>query len=279
MNLYRWFGRFWLSAGYLFLYVPIVVLVVFSFNSARQDMVWSGFSLRWYHALGQDTELIEGFILSLKIALLTGIASVFLGIVSAYALVHYQKFPGRLAYAGMVNAPLVMPEVIIGLSLLLALVWVQKELFPSLGRGMFTIWMGHIVLGMAYASVIIQSRLKEMNKSLEEAAMDLGCKPHQVFCLVTLPNITQAIVSAFLLTFTVSMDDVVTTQFLSGPGSSPMPIVIFSRARLGLDPRVNAVAAITILVVSIGLITASVYLARRERRYQQDQQQAFSCAT
>ncbi|USX13961.1 ABC transporter permease subunit [Oxalobacteraceae bacterium OTU3CAMAD1] len=260
----RWFGRGWLSMGYLFLYLPIVVLVVFSFNSSRQDMVWTGFSLQWYAALMNDSEIISGLGLSLRIALMTACASVVLGTFAAFVLNRYHRFTGRTLFAGMVSAPLVMPEVIIGLSLLLMLVSVQKVFgFPE--RGMMTIWIGHTLLGMAYAAVVVQSRLQEMNKSLEEAAMDLGCRPYQVFFLVTLPNIKQALGSAWLLTFTLSLDDVVLSAFLSGPGSSTMPIVIFSRARLGLDPRVNAVAALTILVVTIGVIASSLYIARNER--------------
>jgi putrescine transport system permease protein len=260
----RWFGRGWLSMGYLFLYLPIVVLVVFSFNSSRQDMVWSGFSLQWYAALMQDTEIINGLGLSLRIAVMTAFASVILGTFAAFVLDRYRRFTGRTLFAGMVSAPLVMPEVIIGLSLLLMLVSVQKAFgFPE--RGLTTIWIGHTLLGMAYAAVVVQSRLQEMSKSLEEAAMDLGCRPYQVFFLVTLPNIKQALGSAWLLTFTLSLDDVVLSAFLSGPGSSTMPIVIFSRARLGLDPRVNAVAALTILVVTIGVIASSLYIARAER--------------
>lgn len=263
--LHRWFGRGWLSMGYLFLYIPIVVLVVFSFNSSRQDMVWTGFSLQWYAALLKDQEIISGLGLSLRIALLTACGSVILGTFAAFVLDRYQRFSGRTLFTGMVSAPLVMPEVIIGLSLLLMLVSVQKMFgFPE--RGMLTIWLGHTLLGMAYATVVVQSRLREMNKSLEEAAMDLGCRPFQVFFLVTLPNIKQALGSAWLLTFTLSLDDVVLSAFLSGPGSSTMPIVIFSRARLGLDPRVNAVAALTILVVSIGVIASSLYIARVERQ-------------
>ncbi|MHA4868140.1 ABC transporter permease [Duganella sp. PWIR1] len=263
--LHRWFGRGWLSLGYLFLYIPIVVLVVFSFNSSRQDMVWSGFSLQWYAALLNDQEIISGFGLSLRIALLTACGSVVLGTFAAFVLDRYQRFTGRTLFTGMVSAPLVMPEVIIGLSLLLMLVSVQKMFgFPE--RGLVTIWLGHTLLGMAYATVVVQSRLREMDKSLEEAAMDLGCRPFQVFFLVTLPNIKQALGSAWLLTFTLSLDDVVLSAFLSGPGSSTMPIVIFSRARLGLDPRVNAVAALTILVVSIAVIASSLYIARAERR-------------
>jgi putrescine transport system permease protein len=260
----RWFGRGWLSLGYLFLYLPIIVLVVFSFNSSRQDMVWSGFSTKWYGELLNDTEIINGFGLSLRIAVMSACSAVVLGTFTAFVLNRYKRFPGRVLFSGMASAPLVMPEVIIGLSLLLMLVSVQKMFgFPE--RGMATIWIGHTLLGMAYAAVVVQSRLQEVSKSLEEAAMDLGCRPHQVFFLVTLPNITQALGSAWLLTFTLSLDDVVLSAFLSGPGSSTMPIVIFSRARLGLDPRVNAVAALTILVVSIGVLAASLMTARAER--------------
>lgn len=269
----RWFGRGWLSLGYVFLYLPILVLIVFSFNSSRQDMVWSGFSVRWYAELMNDTEIISGFGLSIKIAVMTACASVVLGTFAAFTLNRYQRFFGRTLFSGMVSAPLVMPEVIIGLSLLLMLVSVQKVFgFPE--RGMMTIWLGHTLLGMAYAAVVVQSRLQEMSKSLEEAAMDLGCKPHQVFFLVTLPNITQALASAWLLTFTLSLDDVVLSAFLSGPGSSTMPIVIFSRARLGLDPRVNAVAALTILAVSMAVIASSLWMARAERLRQKQVQAA-----
>ncbi len=270
----RWFGRGWLSLGYLFLYLPIVVLIVFSFNSSRQSMVWTGFSTQWYFALLQDREIIAGFVLSIKIAFLTACSSVLLGTFAAFVLHRYQRFNGRFLFSSMVSAPLVMPEVIIGLSLLLMLVSMQK-LFGFPERGMFTIWIGHTLLGMAYAAVVVQSRLREMDKSLTEAAMDLGCKPLQVFFLVTLPNITQALASAWLLTFTLSLDDVVLSAFLSGPGSSTMPIVIFSRARLGLDPRVNAVAALTILAVTIAVIIFSLMLARNERQRRKQLSAAF----
>ena len=260
----RWFGRGWLSLGYLFLYLPIIVLVVFSFNSSRQDMVWSGFSTQWYAELMNDSEIISGFGLSLRIAFLTACSSVVLGTFAAFVLNRYRRFAGRTLFSAMASAPLVMPEVIIGLSLLLMLVSAQKMFgFPE--RGLNTIWIGHTLLGMAYATVVVQSRLQEMSKSLEEAAMDLGCRPYQVFFLVTLPNIKQALASAWLLTFTLSLDDVVLSAFLSGPGSTTMPLVIFSRARLGLDPRVNAVAAITILVVTVAVIASSVIMARAQR--------------
>ena len=273
--LQRWFGRGWLSLGYLFLYLPIIVLIVFSFNSSRQDMVWSGFSLRWYSELMSDAEIISGFGLSLKIAFMSATSSVILGTFAAFALTNYQRFRGRTMFSAMASAPLVMPEVIIGLSLLLMLVSMQKVFgFPE--RGVLTIWLGHTLLGMAYAAVVVQSRLQEMSKSLAEAAMDLGCRAHQVFFLVTLPNITQALASAWLLTFTLSLDDVVLSAFLSGPGSTTMPLVIFSRARLGLDPRVNAIAALTILVVTIAVIAYAVMLARADRRRRKQMSAAYS---
>ena len=260
-----WFGRGWLAAGFVFLYVPIVALVVYSFNDSPLPNVWRGFTFRWYTQLAGDQELLAGLWLSLKIAFLTACGSVVLGTLAAFALVKYRRFTGRTFFSGMVNAPLVMPEVVVGLSLLLMLVSVQRALgFPE--RGMGTILLGHLLLGMAYAAVVVQSRLQDLNPQLEEAAMDLGARPYQVFWLVTLPMISQSLLSAWLLTFTISLDDVVLSAFLSGPGSTTMPLVIFSRARLGLNPSVNAVATITIAVVAVGVVAASYFIAHKERR-------------
>jgi putrescine transport system permease protein len=262
--LNRWFGRGWLSLGFVFLYLPIVALVLYSFNDSPVPNVWRGFTLKWYAALVNDNEMLAGLWLSLKIAFFTACSSVVLGTLAAIALVKYRRFSGRTLFSGMVNAPLVMPEVIIGLSLLLMLVSMQRALgFPE--RGMMTIWLGHLLLGMAYAAVIVQARLQDLNPQLEEAAMDLGARPWQVFALVTLPMISQALMSAWLLTFTLSLDDVVLSAFLSGPGATTMPLVIFSRARLGLNPSVNAVATLIVALVSIGVIAASYVIARRER--------------
>jgi putrescine transport system permease protein len=261
----RWFGRGWLSLGYAFLYLPIVALVIFSFNDSPVPNIWRGFTLKWYVQLMNDSEMLTGLWLSIQIAFLTACGSVVLGTLAAFALVKYKRFRGRTLFSGMVNAPLVMPEVVVGLSLLLMMVSVQRALgFPE--RGMLTIWLGHLLLGMAYATVVIQARLSEMNPQLEEAAMDLGAKPGQVFWLVTLPLIAQSLISAWLLTFTLSLDDVVLSAFLSGPGSTTMPLVIFSRARLGLNPSVNAVATVIIVIVSIGVIVASYLIARAERQ-------------
>ena len=261
----RGFGRSWLVAGYLFLYLPMLTLVVFSFNHSRLPSQWAGFSLEWYRKLAGDDELIGGLLLSLKIALLSATGSVILGTMAAFTLVKYTSFRGRTFFSGMVNAPLVMPEVIQGLSLLLMLVAVQRAVgFPE--RGLLTIWLGHLLIGMSYATVVVQARLKTLNPSLEEAAMDLGARPWQVFSLVVLPMIAQALPSAWLLTFSLSLDDVVVTAFLNGPGATPLPIVIFSRARLGLDPSVNAVATLIIFTVAVFVAAASLWVARAERR-------------
>jgi putrescine transport system permease protein len=264
-NAGRVTSRIWLVAIFAFLYLPILTLVVLSFNASPIVTQWGGWSLRWYSELSHDTEIISGFVLSLEIAFLTACSSVLLGTLAAMSLHRFKRFPGRTLFAGMVNSPLVMPEVIIGLSLLLMLVSVQR-MFGIPERGFLTIWLGHTLLGMAYATVVILSRLQEMNPQLEEAAQNLGCRPWQVFFLVTLPLILQAIGSAWLLTFTLSLDDVVLSAFLSGPGSTTMPITIFSRARLGLSPSVNTVATLTVAVVSVGVFAASVFMARAERR-------------
>ena len=258
-------SRIWMGLVYLFLYIPLFFLIVFSFNSTRQDGVFTGFSLRWYQALVEDSRLVEGFFLSLKVALMTGTLSVVLGCFAAFVLVRYRRFSGRTLFYGMVNAPLVMPEVIIGLSLLLLMVAAQRTLgFPE--RGFLTIVLGHTLLGMAYATVVIQSRLVEMDRSIEEAAMDLGCRPMQVFFLVTLPNIAPALVSSWLLSFTLSFDDVVISEFLSGPGVTTLPQVIFSYARRGVNPSIYAAATILIAAVSMGIIGYSLLMVRRQKR-------------
>jgi putrescine transport system permease protein len=259
------FGKAWLVGGFVFLYLPMVALVVYSFNASPLPTVWGGFTLEWYRKLAHDAEILAGLWLSMKIAFLSACFSVVLGLLAAFALVKYRRFTGRTLFSGMVNAPLVMPEVIQGLSLLLMLVAIQKAIgFPE--RGMMTILLGHMMMGLAYAAVVISARLQDLNPQLEEAAMDLGAKPWQVFYLVTLPGISQALVSAWLLTFSLSLDDVVVSAFLSGPGSTTMPLVIFSRARLGLSPSINAVATLIIVVVAVCVTVASILVARAERR-------------
>jgi putrescine transport system permease protein len=269
------FAKSWMVAVYVFLYLPIITLVIFSFNDSRLVTVWSHASFRWYHALVLDSDLISAVLLSLKIAFLSALMSVFFGTFTAYALHRYSHFRGRTLLNSMATTPLVMPDVIVGLSLLLMLVSVQHWLgFPE--RGLFTILLGHALLGTAYANVVVTSRLHEMDGRLDEAAMDLGCKPLQVFTLVTFPLLVPALVSAFLLTFTLSFDDVVLSSFLSGPGYSTMPMVIFSRARLGLNPTINAVATVTISIVTIAVIASSFYTSAQERKRKRETALAYS---
>lgn len=265
----RHFGKLWMAMVYVFLYLPLLFMVLFSFNSTRQDANFTGFSLRWYEALTHDTKIVEGFWLSLKVALITGAVSAVLGTFAAFVLVRYRRFFGRTVFSGMVNAPLVMPEVVIGLSLLLLMVGVQNAVgWPE--RGMFTIILGHTLLGMAYGMVVVQSRLLEVNRSIEEAAMDLGARPHQVFFLITLPNIAQGILAAFLLAFTLSFDDVVISEFLSGPGVNTLPQVIFGYARRGINPTIYAAATLLITTVTLFIIGYSVMVARQTRKRERE---------
>ena len=267
--LEKHFGKAWMVLVYAFLYLPLLFMIVFSFNSTRQDARFTGFSLRWYEALTRDTKIVEGFFLSLKVAIVTGLLSATLGTFAAFVLVRYKRFLGRTLFSGMVNAPLVMPEVVIGLSLLLLMVGAQNLLgWPE--RGMLTIILGHTLMGMAYAMVVVQSRLLEMDHSIEEAAMDLGARPYQVFFLVTLPNIFQAILAAFLLSFTLSFDDVVISEFLSGPGVNTLPQVIFGYARRGINPTIYAAATLLIATVTLVIVAYSVWVARQTRRRERE---------
>lgn len=267
--LQQHFGKAWMALVYAFLYVPLLFMVVFSFNSTRQDANFTGFSTRWYTALMQDTKLVDGFWLSIKVAATTGVLSALLGTFAAFVLVRYRRFAGRTVFSGMVNAPLVMPEVVIGLSLLLLMVGAQNFLgWPE--RGMFTIILGHTLLGMAYSMVVVQSRLLEMNRSIEEAAMDLGARPHEVFFLITLPNIAQGILAAFLLSFTLSFDDVVISEFLSGPGVNTLPQVIFGYARRGINPSIYAAATLLIVTVTVVVVGYSIWVARQTRRRERE---------
>ncbi len=262
-------GKLWMLVVFAFLYAPLAFMILFSFNSTRQDARFTGFSLRWYEALTRDTKIVEGFFLSLKIAAITGVLSAVLATFAAFVLVRYQRFAGRTIFSGMVNAPLVMPEVIIGLSLLLLAVGAQN-VFDWPERGMLTIVLGHTLLGMAYGMVVIQSRLMEMDRRIEEAAMDLGARPHQVFFLVTLPNIFQAILAAFLLAFTLSFDDVVISEFLSGPGVNTLPQVIFGYARRGINPTIYAAATLLIVTMTIVIVGYAVWVARQTRRRERE---------
>ena len=268
-NPYMIIHKTWLGLGYLFLYMPIFALIIYSFNASSLVTVWTNFSFKWYQSILHDHELISSLMVSLRIAFFAATASVIMGLLTAIVLIKYRKFRGRTLFNSMVNSPLVMPEVLVGISLLLAFVALNKA-FGWPHKGLVTIWLAHSLLGTSYAVVTIKSRLQEMDQYLEEAAMDLGCKPFGVFRLVTLPLITLSLLSAWLLTFTLSFDDVVLSEFTSGPGSMTLPMVIFSRARLGLNPSINAVATIMILIVTVVAIATSIFSARREKRLQRE---------
>jgi putrescine transport system permease protein len=255
-----------LGIGFLFLYIPIVSLIVYSFNESQLVTVWTRFSTRWYAALLQDDELIEAAWLSLRVALLTAFASVIIGTWAGFVLARMGRFRGFTLYTGMINAPLVIPEVIQGISLLLLFIEMAKWFGWPSGRGIFTIWIGHVMLCISYVAIIVQSRVKELNPSLEEAALDLGATPVKVFFLITLPLISQALVSGWLLSFTLSIDDLVLSAFLSGPGSTTLPLVVFSRVRLGLNPEMNALATLFIAVVTVGVVGVNYFMQRVERK-------------
>jgi putrescine transport system permease protein len=262
----RWLQILALGIGFLFLYIPIVSLVVYSFNESQLVTVWTRFSTRWYAALLQDDELIAAAWLSLRVALLTAFASVFIGTWAGFVLARMGRFRGFTLYTGMINAPLVIPEVIQGISLLLLFVEMGQWLGWPAGRGILTIWIGHVMLCMSYVAIIVQSRVRDLHPSLEEAALDLGATPLRVFFSVTLPLISQALVAGWLLSFTLSIDDLVLSAFLSGPGSTTLPLVVFSRVRLGLNPEMNALATLFIAVVSVGVVAANVFMQRAEKR-------------
>jgi len=255
-----------LAIGFAFLYVPIISLVVYSFNESQLVTVWTRFSTRWYAALLQDEELINAAWLSLRVALLTAFASVIIGTWAGFVLARMGRFRGFTLYTGMINAPLVIPEVIQGISLLLLFIEMGKWLGWPAGRGIFTIWIGHVMLCISYVAIIVQSRVRDLHPSLEEAALDLGATPLRVFFFITLPLISQALIAGWLLSFTLSIDDLVLSAFLSGPGPTTLPLVVFSRVRLGLNPEMNALATLFIAVVTVGVVVANHFMQRAEKR-------------
>ncbi|MDB5621528.1 MAG: transporter permease subunit [Devosia sp.] len=257
-----WFLPIAAALGFVFLYAPIISLVVFSFNESRLVTVWSGFSTKWYGELLADPQMLGAAWLSLQIAAISATIALVLGTLCAVALVRFRRFRGRTVLAGTVSAPLVMPDVITGLALLLLFVAMEGTLGWPAGRGMLTIIIAHSVFCMAYVTVVVQSRLTDLDLSLEEAAMDLGASPVRVFFDITLPIIAPALVSGWLLGFTLSLDDLVIASFVSGPGSSTLPMVIFSKVRLGVSPDVNALATIIIGIVALGVLGATLFQLR-----------------
>jgi putrescine transport system permease protein len=270
-----WIGNTYLGLVFLFLYVPTAIVVFYSFNESSLVSVWTGFSFKWYAALTTDEELTSAAWASLQIAVATAFSSVFIGTWAGFVLNRYRHFRGSTLFTAMINAPLVIPEVIQGISLLLLFVGLL-EAFGWPPRGMFTIWIGHTMLCVSYVAITVVARLGGMDKSLDEAAANLGATPLRVFLDITLPLISQALISGWLLSFTISIDDVLMTAFLSGPDSTLLPIVVFSRVRLGLNPEVNALGSLFILAVAIGVVVNNHLMLRRQRRRDQDMALAYN---
>ena len=252
-----------LALGYAFLYGPILSLVVYSFNESRLVTVWGGFSTKWYSALLNNDKLLDAALLSLKIAAASATGAMLLGTLCAIVLVRFGRFRGRFLFSAMTTAPLVMPEVITGLSLLLLFVSLQQMTGWPDGRSALTIAIAHITFATAYVAIVVQARLSQMDRSLEEAALDLGARPHMVFLTVTLPLIAPSLIAGWLLAFTLSLDDLVVASFVSGPGSSTLPMVVFSSVRLGLSPEINVLA--TILLVTVAVCVAVAWRLFRHR--------------
>ncbi len=251
--------------GYAFLYVPIVTLVVYSFNASDRVMIWQGFSTRWYAALLADEQILSAAWLSVRIAVVSASVATVLGLMGGFIMVRFGPFRTRALFSGMLAAPLVVPEVITGLSLLMLFVALESSFGWPSGRGVTTISIAHITFCTAYVAVVVQSRLSQLDPALEEAAMDLGARPARTFLLVTVPLLAPALIAGWLLAFTLSIDDLVIASFVSGPGASTLPMVIFSKVRLGLSPEINALATLLILAVVVGVSAALLIGARRTR--------------
>ncbi|ROS00091.1 putrescine transport system permease protein [Sinobacterium caligoides] len=261
-----------LLLGFMFLYGPIFVLMFYSFNESRLVTVWAGFSTKWYVELFKDQAMLSAVWNSVRIAFVSASVALVLGTMAANVMVNRRLFRGRTLFTGMITAPLVMPEVITGLSLLLLFVTLNMD------RGISTITIAHITFCMAYVTVIMSSRLSELDRSIEEAAQDLGATPTRTFWSITLPQITPALASGWLLSFTLSLDDLVIASFVSGPGSTTLPMLVFSSVRMGVSPKINALATILVLIISIGTFIAWWYMRRREKQRAEEMKLAFSHA-
>ncbi len=269
------FSMVMLTIGFLFLYLPMLSLIVYSFNESKLVTVWAGFSTKWYFELFRDQQMIDAAKISLKLAFFTACAAVVLGTMAAMVMTRFRSFRGKTLFSALITAPLVMPEVITGLSMLL--------LFVSLGdwfgifqqRSVATMWVAHVTFTMAFVTVIISSRLGELDRSLEEAAMDLGANRLKVFFVITLPIIAPALLSGWLMAFTLSLDDLVISSFTSGPSSTTLPMKIFSSVRMGVSPKINALASLMILAVSVAALIAWWSMRRSEKRRQRDMQLAL----
>jgi putrescine transport system permease protein len=277
MKSRTWFRSAALFVGFSFLYVPILSMIVFSFNNSRLVSVWDADdspTLKWYRALLENEQILGAAWLSIQVAAVTATGAVILGTLAGLVLARFGPFRGRTLLSGMTTAPLVMPEVITGLSLLLLFVAMEQMFGWPQGRGFLTITIAHITFAMAYVTVVVQSRLASFDDSLEEAAMDLGARPAKVFFSITLPLILPAILSGWLLAFTLSWDDLVISQFVSGPGSTTLPMVVFSKVRLGVSPDINALATIMVTIVGTGVVLSALWMRRQERKLAEELRQA-----
>jgi putrescine transport system permease protein len=268
MNRLSWFNVVSLTLGFAFLYIPMVILVIYSFNESKLVTVWAGFSTKWYGELIRNEAFLDAAWVTLKVAVFSSTIATVLGTMAAYVMVRGGRFFGRTLFSGMIYAPLVMPEVITGLSLLLLFIGI------GLDRGVLTIVLAHTTFSMCYVSVVVSSRLVTFDRSLEEAALDLGCSPAEAFRLVTLPIIAPAVISGWLLAFTLSLDDLVIASFTSGPSATTLPIKIFSAVRLGVSPEINALSTIMIAIVTVGVISASLVSKRQIVRQKREEQEA-----
>ncbi|GAB3452903.1 ABC transporter permease subunit [Insolitispirillum peregrinum] len=254
-----------MAFGFAFLYVPLLLLMIYSFNDSKLVTVWGGFSTRWYGELFQDDQILGAARTSLVIAAMSATLSTILGTICGLVLARFGRFRGRTLFSGMITAPLVMPEVITGLSILLLFVALEQLIGWPEGRGMTTITIAHVTFTMAYVTIIIQSRLGQMDESIEEAAMDLGARPLKVFFLITLPIIAPALLSGWLLSFTLSLDDLVIASFTAGPSSTTLPMVVFSSVRLGVTPKINALATLLVSAAAFCIVIAAIIMRRAER--------------
>jgi putrescine transport system permease protein len=266
----------WLVFGFAFFYIPILSMMFFSFNKSRLATVWGGFSLQWYGRLFKNSQILDAAILSLEIAIMSATFATILGTMAGMAIARFSRFRGRTLFSGLVSAPLVMPEVITGVSMLLLFVFMQQLIGWPAGRGMTTVTIAHTTFSMSYVAVVVQSRLTSMDRSLEEAAMDLGSKPLQVLFDVTIPIIAPAMISGWLLAFTLSLDDVVITSLTNGPGTTTLPIYIWGKVKLGVTPDINALATIIVVVVGVGVAIAGLLMHRAEKQRERDVQMAIA---
>jgi putrescine transport system permease protein len=264
-----------LCFGFAFFYIPILSMIVYSFNASRLATVWGGFSTKWYVSLLSNQQVWDALILSLKIAVVSATFATILGTMAGITLARFTKFRGRILFSGLVVAPLVMPEVITGISMLVFFILMADWIGWPGARGFTTITLAHITFSMVFVTTIVQARMLQADRAIEEAAMDLGSRPWQVMFDITLPVISPAILSGWLLAFTISLDDVVISSFVTGPGNTTLPLLVWSKVKLGVTPDINALATLMVLTVGIGVVAAGIIMNRTERRRQREERLAF----